>query len=180
MRPQPQEEAALRQAEEQPRQPVAVEVPHHLVVAHQLAPVQRRQPVAVEVAHPLPTAPAGGGGGGGAPAGAPAAGRNSAPAGAGSPAAGAPGPGPRGAGRGRNADRNANDRGINIEVGRPVIGRRYHGGCLVRARSDASGVDSGMNTGSAGAGSRPRSATCGSAAEVRKVSKGLNLYRTSR
>lgn len=54
VRPQPQEEAALRQAEEQPRQPVAVEVPHHLVVAHQLAPVQRRQPVAVEVAHPLP------------------------------------------------------------------------------------------------------------------------------
>jgi hypothetical protein len=52
VRPRPQEEAALREAEEQPRPRVVVEVPHHLVVAHQLAPVQRQQPVAV--AHPLP------------------------------------------------------------------------------------------------------------------------------
>ena len=76
-------------------------------------------------------APAGGGaapaaGGGGAPAGGRGAGPAAAGGGGGQPAASG---GSQETGRGRNANRNARDRGnVEINVGRPAIGRRYHGG----------------------------------------------------
>jgi hypothetical protein len=141
-------QAVLRQAGVQLQQPVAVEVPHHLrprplgAVHRLLEEVQLRRPVA-EVAHQLPRPPP--------QAVVKVAQLEPLPVGAlprrlaqvlprPLPEDVVPqrlveallqlsargGPEPRG-GRGRNRDRNANDRGINIEVG-PVIGRRYHGG----------------------------------------------------
>ncbi len=108
-------------------------------------------------------APAGGGaapaaGGGGAPAGGRGAGPAAAGGGGGQPAASG---GSQETGRGRNANRNARDRGnVEINVGRPAIGRRYHGGVWY-GRGGTSGAGNGTSTALAVAGLKPRSVSYG-------------------